>query len=134
MDATGAVVPTRLLITGSRDWIDYPAVYDRILGLYNEVGDPLTVVEGGARGVDAMAEQAAIKLGLNLEVYPADWKKYGKAAGPIRNQQMVDTMPDFCYAFIRNNSKGATHCANAAKEAGIPTVIFRSNDNEFLEL
>lgn len=115
---------TRLLVTGSRDWEDYDVIRDRILGLYDNVGYPLTIVEGGARGVDKMAAQVAIDNGLWLEEYPADWSK-GRAAGIIRNQQMVDTKPDYCYAFIRNNSKGATHCANAAKKAGIPTVIFR---------
>lgn len=46
-------------------------------------------------------------------------------AGFVRNKQMVDTMPDLCYAFIKNNSKGATMCAKLAEDAGISTIYFR---------
>jgi hypothetical protein len=114
---------TRLLITGSRTWDDYDFMDGVIYKLSQNVG-PLTIVEGGAKGADYLAECVSIRYGFDLEVYPADWSK-GRAAGIIRNQQMVDTNPDYCYAFIRNNSKGATHCVNAAKKKGIPTVIFR---------
>jgi hypothetical protein len=115
---------TRLLITGSRDWTDYEFIRERLVALSANHDYKLTIVEGGARGADWHAMCVATRYGWPVEEFPADWSK-GRAAGIIRNQQMVDTMPDYCYAFIRNNSKGATHCANAAKKAGIPTVIFR---------
>ncbi len=53
-----------------------------------------TVVEGGAAGIDKSAALSARHYGHRLKEYPADWGKYGKAAGPIRNQQMLDENPD----------------------------------------
>jgi hypothetical protein len=116
---------TRLLITGSRTWDDVKRMEFVIVALAGLNNNDLVIVDGACpTGADRIAEILAGKHGLRNEKYPADWSK-GRGAGFIRNQQMVDTMPDYCYAFIRNNSKGATHCANAAKKAGIPTVIFR---------
>jgi hypothetical protein len=69
-----------------------------------------------------MADAAARDLGLEIEVYPAEWKIYGKRAGFLRNSQMVNLEPraDICLAFIYNDSRGATMCADLAEKAGIP--------------
>lgn len=118
----------RVLITGSRDWDDYERI-ENVLTTLASVNDNVVVVEGACpTGADYMAHKVAIEHGLGTERYPADWSK-GRGAGPIRNQQMVDTKPDACYAFIKNNSRGATHCANAAKKAGISTIIFEIKES-----
>jgi YspA, cpYpsA-related SLOG family len=116
----------RVLVTGSRTWIDYLAVTAALDGLYAEYGDRLVVVHGGcSRGADLFADRWARAAGVRAERHLAPWRLYGRRAGRVRNLAMVATMPDLCLAFIRDASPGATHCANAARAAGIPTVIRR---------
>ena len=58
------------------------------------------VIHGGARGVDRLAGRAAVRLGIPVEVYPADWDKYGRSAGFVRNQEMLTVgRPDLVLAF-----------------------------------
>ena len=69
----------RLLITGGRDHGGREAVFmiaDALKGL-----DPEVVIVGGARGADTIAEGVAESFGYPVQVFPADWSKYGKAAG-----------------------------------------------------
>lgn len=113
----------RILITGSRDWDDRDLIRDRLM---NEAGDAMsgdfTLVSGACpTGADAMCETVAEALGWNVERHPADWDKYGKRAGFIRNDQMVQLGADVCLAFIKNESKGASMTARLAEAAGIPT-------------
>src|SRR5260221_1975327 len=85
------------------------------------------VIHGGARGADRLAGYAAKSLGLGLEEYPADWK-LGKAAGVIRNQQMLEILlqcsnpeMNLVLAFHDDleNSKGTKDMVERAKKAGI---------------
>ena len=120
----------RILITGSRDWTDATVIYNALSSISIKEGEQVTVIHGGARGADYLAGQFAHHLGYNVEVHEADWDTYGKRAGYIRNKKMVDLGADLCLAFIKNNSKGATHCSNAAMNADIPTRVFRINEED----
>lgn len=113
----------RILITGSRTWENTDAILEAI----DEHGGDYAVVVSGhcPLGVDAMAEDAARGLGMDLEIHPADWNTHGKRAGFLRNAEMVNLGADVCLAFIRDESKGATMTANLAQKAGIPTIIYR---------
>lgn len=109
----------RILITGSRTWTDY-AVIEEVLGEYLEYPD-VTLVSGHcAEGADALCERFADLMGWTAELHAADWEKYGKKAGYIRNADMVSLGADVCLAFIRNRSRGATMTAGLALQAGIP--------------
>lgn len=120
----------RVLVTGSRDWpyrTVVAAELDKVLKAHPGIhlGGQLIVVHGGARGADQAAEQWAnemSKLGFRVrgEKHPAEWDKHGKAAGPLRNQQMVDAGADLCLAFRYMGSKGTNDCVNRAGVAGIP--------------
>ena len=114
----------RVLVSGSRTWTDRNAIIDALHDLKAEHGD-LIIVHGGARGADQLAEQAAATLGIGTEVWFADWSK-GRGAGYARNAEMVKSGADLCLAFIRDNSRGASHCASLAEKAGIPVRRFTS--------
>lgn len=111
----------RVLVTGSRDWDQPERIQDGLEWCVHEFQRPITVVHGGARGADQMADQIARKLGMRVEEHRAHWQEHGKAAGFVRNQSMVDLGADICLAFIRNRSGGASHCAGRAEAAGIRT-------------
>jgi hypothetical protein len=88
--------------------------------------EELVIVHGAARGADSIADQMARELGVRTIPIPAQWKVHGKAAGPIRNQQMLDEHPDIAitYAFrLEGRSNGTDDMISRSKDAGIPTYI-----------
>lgn len=124
----------RILVTGSRDWTDVRAVESALYAaLHEHMDQDLVVVHGGCpTGADQFAAQWArmtnvYDLRVRQEVHPADWSKHGRAAGPIRNKEMVEAGADLCLAFIRNNSRGASGTVEMARQAGIPVKIWRQD-------
>lgn len=116
--------PYRLLITGSRNWEDKQAVWDALAPIARALpaDQDLVLVHGGCpTGADAMCDEWARGFGAVIEVHPANWAKHGRMAGPIRNAEMVNLGADLVLAFIRDNSRGASHTAALAEAAGIPT-------------
>ncbi len=113
----------RVLVTGSREWDDmqelrYALIHAAALRL-----DSVVIVHGGCpRGADAMASEWARDYGVPAEEHPADWGGLGKAAGFIRNAEMVSRGADLCLAFYKQGAgnKGTDHCASQAEKAGIP--------------
>lgn len=117
----------RILITGSRTWPPEHAelILNRLIHFGRQAEDhPITVIHGGAKGVDTWAGDYAASLGYEVEVYPADWEQHGKKAGFIRNSEMVAKGADVCLAFIHQHSRGATMCAALASKAGIETFTW----------
>lgn len=116
----------RVLITGSRDWSNEFLIHNVLTSFHWMLaGDnKITLVSGGARGVDQMCETAARSLGWEVEVHPADWRM-GKRAGLDRNKLMVKLGADICLAFILDGSPGASHCADQAEKYGIYTQRYR---------
>ena len=109
----------RVLICGSRDFDRI----DDIKHVINNLNDDDVVIQGCARGADSIAEFLAMKRGLKVIGFPAQWTKYGRRAGPIRNQQMLDEgKPDKVYAFYsdKSKSKGTKNMVKLARKAGIP--------------
>lgn len=115
----------RVLVTGSRAWATPRAVHwalNRELADARRAGQAMTVAHGACpTGADAHAEEWARANGVTVHAHPPDWGRYGKAAGPLRNAEMVTAGADVCLAFIRGGSPGATHTAALAEAAGIPT-------------
>lgn len=117
----------RILVTGSRDWLDFGMVESAIAGATSGTPTEAVVIVHGAcpTGADDMAVDVAISLGFGLEEHPADWTKYGRRAGPIRNAEMVVLGADLCIAFIKDGSPGATFTMELARNAGIPVEVHR---------
>lgn len=117
----------RVLVTGSRDWTDRRAVWFAIFNQYLDCDNPadFTVVHGDCpTGADRIAHEfcAWQPLRVTEERHPADWDVHGKAAGPLRNQVMVDLGADICLAFPLGDSRGTRDCMRRAQAAGIPII------------
>lgn len=116
----------RILVTGSRDWDDQQAIFEALSDIDEASSGPITLVHGGARGADTVAEEFAHAAGWSIERHLADWKNLGKRAGFVRNAEMAELGADLCLAFIKNNSRGASMMANLADQVGIPVREFRA--------
>ena len=118
----------RILITGSRDWDDEGKIKFALAEAAKASAgyDDIVIVSGACpTGADLLCEIEAFRLGWQVERHPANWKLYAKRAGFIRNKNMVQMGANVCIAFIKNASKGASHTAGLAQEAGIATTIYR---------
>lgn len=110
----------KILVAGSRGW----RAKEPIRALLRGHGPHTTLIHGGADGADRIAGWVAAELGMHVIAVPADWDRYGRAAGPIRNQQMIDLNPDFVYAFrTYGRSRGTDDLVRRAEQAGIPCFV-----------
>jgi hypothetical protein len=77
----------KIIVAGSRS-IESLGVVTRAI---EESGFKITeIVSGHAKGVDRLGEQYALMRGIPTKIFPANWDKHGKAAGPMRNREMAD--------------------------------------------
>lgn len=139
----------RVLVTGSRHFGFKLEERDKVFGniedlvescknLYTSEYEDLTIIHGAAKGVDTAAEHWATLCNVPQEKYPADWEAYGKAAGPIRNKQMLDEgKPDMVIAFLTKvadqeifyglsdsqHSRGTKDMIKQALKANIPVKV-----------
>ena len=110
-----------VLVCGDRNWDDRKTIYLRLEKL--PVGS--VVMHGGCQGADEIAGIMAGRLGFEVRVFEADWDEFGKAAGPIRNRQMLDQKPDLVIAFHLDlkKSRGTRNCLEVAEQRGIETEL-----------
>lgn len=109
-----------LLVCGGRSFVmsDYYAAKFREVV---EHFDVVAVVHGGAAGADTSAGRLAEELGLPVTVYSAAWETHGRAAGPIRNQRMLDEAnPDLVLALP--GARGTADMVRRAREAGVRII------------
>lgn len=110
----------KIAIVGSRD---FPHL-EQVIAYVNALPLGTRVISGGARGVDKAAEQAALKrYDLEVEIFPADWQRYGKSAGYRRNADIV-AAADKVVAFWDGKSSGTKHTVSLARKAGKPVEIY----------
>lgn len=109
----------RVAIVGSRDFPHQSWVRFYVLGLPAGA----TVITGGARGVDTWAEEVARGRKLGVEIFPADWQEHGRAAGPIRNRQIVEAA-DLVVAFWDGKSRGTASTLALARAAKKKVAIY----------
>jgi hypothetical protein len=111
----------RVLVFGNLDWYDFTSVFCKLRTLLRDHPD-LVVIEGGARGADTAGKLAAFDLECPIETYRAEWSKYGRAAGPIRNQRVVDEgQPDLALACYRSvPDRGTADMLRRLEETNVP--------------
>lgn len=125
----------KVLVCGSRHFGFKLEERDKIFGVIEEAVESckdlntseynnLTIIQGEAKGVDRAAGEWAVLCNVPQERYPADWNKHGKAAGPIRNKQMLDEgKPDLVVAFLAKDSRGTANMVEQARKAGVEVKV-----------
>lgn len=109
----------RVLVCGSRHFNDYEKLKEVLDGF-----GITTVIEGEARGADRLSRVYAERQGISVLPFPAQWDKHGKAAGPIRNKQMLaEGNPELVVAFRGPNSRGTQNMIDQATKAGVEVII-----------
>ena len=111
--------PLNLAVVGSRSFMDYDYMCEML-----EWFTIRKIISGGAKGADGLAKRYAQENGIGYKEFPADWDKHGKAAGYIRNKQIVNAA-DEIVAFWDGFSKGTKHTIDIAEEKGKPVHIYR---------
>jgi predicted Rossmann-fold nucleotide-binding protein len=105
----------RVLVCGGRDYQNKARAFLTLDCLRRQ---GLTIICGAANGADRLAADWAFYRGVSLDLYPAEWRKHGKSAGPIRNQKMIDEgKPDLVIAFP--GGRGTADMVRRAQDAGI---------------
>ena len=141
----------RILVTGDREWTDAKTMWDVLrflpMELCDDGPDGLTLIEGEARGADIMsriivdiligegAEYSSDPVWVEVEKYPADWDGHGRAAGPIRNQQMLDSGVDYVVGFHADitSSRGTRDMLRRCASAGIAGRLYAPDYTEVEE-
>ena len=114
----------RVIIAGSRDFTDYRLLCqkcDAFLSSKRQDSN-IVIISGTARGADRLGEQYAAERGYQIERYPADWERDGKAAGYIRNKRMADNA-DALIAFWDGQSRGTKNMIAIARERNLETRV-----------
>lgn len=106
-------------VIGTRTFDNYPQLCEILNNLSNK---PTEIISGGATGADTLAERYAKEHDLALTVIKPDWAKYGKAAGPIRNVQIIEACEQLV-AVWDGQSNGTGHTIKTAKAKGKPTKV-----------
>lgn len=114
-----------VLVSGSREFENRPLMFSVLSGLLCE-HPSLSVIHGGAAGADSLAGSVCADLGIPVRVFSPDWSRFGRRAGLVRNQQMIDSGVDLCVAFFVTGSpcSGTCHCVGCASRAGVPVRYF----------
>ena len=116
------------LIVGSRGYTDYASFKAKCDALLADKID-IEIVSGGASGTDAMAERYARERGYSLQIFPADWSRYGKRAGYVRNREMHSYISIHAdrgvIAFWDGTSRGTAQSFALAREFDNPLRVIR---------
>ena len=122
----------RIIIAGCRDFNDYSFLEKECLRIIKQtVGkiskNDVTIVSGRATGADRLGERFAEKFGLKVKYFPADWDRFGRRAGPMRNAEMAsyasgsgdkpnDEVKGMLIAFWDGESRGTKNMIDTARK------------------
>lgn len=135
MDEWPTDLSFRLLVTGDRNYKNPDIINHAIFCLPKK---PVCIIEGEATGADSIAREVALEYNICVQKFPADWKKYGKAAGPKRNKEMLEIgRPTLTFAFHDDivNSKGTRNMIEQSLKNKIPVILYHKEKIEkFIDL
>ena len=116
----------KTIIAGGRDFMDYNLLKEKVNKILQEkkVTHKIVIISGCARGADTLGLRYASENAFDVEEYPADWDKYGKKAGYMRNVEMAKNA-DALIAFWDGKSKGTKHMIDIATERNLPIRVIR---------
>lgn len=116
---------TRVIVCGGREFNDRELCFSKLDQILSEYENP-EIVSGHAKGADLLGEKYAKLHSLPLKVFPAEWKKYGRGAGPVRNRQMLQYALEekpLIIAFWNGVSPGTKDMIRQAEDAGAEVRI-----------
>lgn len=121
----------RVIIAGGREFNDFKRLSqtcDKVISGYYNDDINITIISGNAKGTDRLGESYARMKGYNLQIFPADWFKYGRKAGIIRNAQMAeyatsDNATGVLIAFWNGKSKGTGNMIDIARSKDMSVCI-----------
>lgn len=115
----------KILVCGGRDYQDKDHLVN-VLTFIKLHSDLTEIIHGGASGADSLSGEFARSAGIKETVFPADWERYGKYAGPRRNIEMAEQNPDLVVAFP--GGKGTRHMIDISKKKGL--LVFEVHPTE----
>lgn len=127
----------KIIVAGSRGFNDYDIVSNRLLKYFKEnrisssdMSD-IEIISGTARGADRLGERFALEHGCKLTRMPADWERYGKRAGMIRNKEMAryahQKYGGVLFAFWDGQSRGTKAMIDIAYKLGMEIIVVRTD-------
>ena len=125
----------KVIIAGSRDFNNYEYMKQMLDQQIYELAEELNlldevveIVSGRARGADKLGEKYSKDRDYGLKIFPADWKRYGKRAGYLRNEQMAQ-YADVCICFWDGESRGTKHMIDLANRYGLKVIVNNYKEN-----
>lgn len=113
----------KVLVCGGRDYGDINYVVGVLDTIHTVEGPISAIIHGNAPGADTIAGAWAMSRDVEMEVFPAHWDLHGRAAGPIRNKQMLEEGgPDLVVAFP--GGRGTDNMVKLAGNAGVSVIHF----------
>ena len=116
---------TRVIVCGSQHFYDKEFCFSQLDLILSEFSNP-EIVSGHAKGADSFGEEYAGLHGLKLSVFPPEWKRYGRGAGPVRNRQMLEYAlgaKPLVVAFWNGKSRGTKNMIEQAQKAHVEVRI-----------
>jgi hypothetical protein len=114
----------KVIIAGSRTFTDYDLLVESCDKLLTNKHPNVEIVNGGASGADRLGGRYAIQKGYKMKHFPADWERFGRSSGFIRNKEMAE-YADAAIVFWDGVSKGSKHMIDLAQKQGLTTKVVR---------
>lgn len=113
----------KVIIAGSRDFNNYDLLKEKHdFALRNKANGNVEIVSGTARGADRLGERYASEKGIRVKQFPAQWERYGKRAGYLRNKEMAE-YADALIAFWDGKSLGTKMMIDLAERNGLKRIV-----------